>query len=273
MAVIYYLDHPCPVKEQVRPGRMLRLLYGKEHANEAVNRARIANPGARPEDVQVHLSLKDANGKPQLVAGNAAEIYEQCAELEKLAGHCIGCRANVTGHSFGCRGRVDFPISLRAEALLMRRVRHSGGDPTATMLANYFEHNGIKGTRAAEMRALDGVFFESRKPLVRRLTDGRKVSSNQVFELFFQHGAIGPKHARFLLGMFDLVDFELPVQEPLNQLPNLYVIEREDAGMVVQRTGLRLTEQERDRASRQLQTFLGALLLASELDTEVWIKL
>lgn len=272
MAIIYYLDFPCPVKEEVSPGRMLRLLYGQEHANEALNRARKQDPSVKPADVRVDLTLRDSNGRPRLVAGSVAEVQEQAAPLEKLAGHCIGCRANVTGQSFGCRGRVDFPISRRAEVLLMSRVRHSGGDPTATMLANYFENNGIKGNRASEMRSLAGIFFESGKSLARRLTDGRKVSSNQLFEMFFQHGSISPKHARFLLGMLDLVDFELPVEQPLNQLPNLYVVEREDAGMVVQRTGLRLTALEKDRCTRQLQSFFGALLLASELGHEVWVK-
>lgn len=273
MSIIYYLDHPCAVKDNVRPGRMLRLLYGRERANEALNRARKTAPDARPEDVRVELSLKDSEGNVNLVNATAADILRQYQELERHSHHCLECKARVESQAFGCRGRIDFPFSLKAETMLMQRVRASDGDPTAGMLANYFENNGITGNRAADMRNLPGVFFESSMPLVRRLTDGRKVSSNQVFELFFQTGHVGPKHARFLLGMFDMLEPNLPIDRPLNTLPNLFVVEKEDAGMVVQRTGLKVKAGEQDRCTRQLENFLGGLLLASELSHDLWIKI
>jgi hypothetical protein len=272
MPIVYYLDYPCAVKQVVRPGRMLRLLYARDVARDALLRAREQNPQIDAADVRMELSLKDEGGKGRLVSATAAEVAEQYYELEVLKQHCSGCRANILSADFGCRARINFPFSLKAEKLLMRRVRHSSGDPTATMLANYFENNGITGNRAASMRNLPGVFFESDKPLVRRLDDGRRVSSNQVFELFFQHGVISPKHARFLLGMLDLVDFALPVGPPLQELPNLFVVEKEDAGVVVGRVGLRFSELDSEPGTRQLQQFLGGLLLASELGHEIWVK-
>src|SRR5690606_5865662 len=121
MSIVYYLDFPCPVKEQVKPGRMLRLLYARERANEAVNKARKTNPDIRPEDVQVDLTLK-ADGTQQLKVASAAEIQKQYAELESLAHHCKDCRARVEPQSFGCRGRIEFPVSLKAEAMLIGRI-------------------------------------------------------------------------------------------------------------------------------------------------------
>lgn len=273
MPIVYYLDFPCPVKERVPPARLLRLLYAREHAAAALDRAQRDNAAARPEDVRVDLSLKSGDGTRQLVATTVADVEAQLVELNALAGHCNDCRANIEGHAFGCRGRVDFPFSLRAESLLMGRIHASHGDPTAGMLANYFESNGITGNRAAGMRNVPGVFFESDKPLVRRLPDGRRISSNQVFELFFQHGRISPNHARFLLGMFELRQADLPVQPLLSALPNLFVVERQEAGMLVQRVGLTLTKPETDRCARQLQNFCGGLLLASELGHELLVKL
>lgn len=272
MSIIYYLDFPCAVKDNVRPGRMLRLLYGRERANEALNRARKEAPDARPEDIRVELSLKDSDGNVNLVTTTAADIQRQYGELERHSHHCIECRARVESHAFGCRGRIDFPFSLKAETMLMQRVRASDGDPTAGMLANYFENNGITGNRAADMRNLPGVFFESGMPLVRRLGDNRRVSSNQVFELFFQTGHVTPRHARFLLGMFDLLEPNLPIDRPLNSLPNLFVVEKEEAGMVVQRIGLKVKSGEPDPCTRQLENFLGGLLLASELGHDLWVK-
>jgi hypothetical protein len=273
MPIIYYLDYPCPVKEQIPPGRMLRLLYGRERASEALARARKEDLHVSPEQVRVDLSLKDKDRTKQLVGTTVAEVERQFSELDAHSHHCLECRARIEDHSFGCRGRIDFPFSLRAETMLMSRIHESHGDPTASMLANYFENNGITGNRAADMRNLPGVFFESNKPLVRRMQDGRRISSNQVFELFFQSGTIGRNHARFLLGMFELLDADLPIAPPLKSLPNLFVVEREEAGLLVQRVGLTLKEGERDPCARQLENFLGGLLLSSELGHELLVKI
>ena len=273
MSIVYYLDFPCPVKEQVKPGRMLRLLYARERANETVNRARKSNPEVDPADVKVELTIKGEDRTGQLKITTAADIQRQYAELEELAHHCKDCRARSEPQSFGCRGRIEFPISLKAEALMMARVRASHGDPTAGMLCNYFESNGITGNRTAEMRKLPGVFFEGDKPLVRRLEDGRRISSNQVFELFFLTENITSKHARFLLGMFDLYARELPLDKPLHSLPNLFVIEREELGTPVSRVGLHLAgSKDDDRSTRQLQNFMGGLLFATEYECDLWVK-
>jgi hypothetical protein len=273
MSLVYYVDFPCPVKEQVKPGRMLRLLYARERANEAVNKARKSEPEIKPEAVKVDLTIKGEGGQ-QLKVTTAAEIQKQYAELEALAGECRDCRARVEPQSFGCRGRIEFPVSLKAEALLMGRVRSSHGDPTAGMLCNYFESNGITGNRVAEMRKMPGVWFEGDKPLVRRLDDGRRISSNQVFELFFLTEQISSKHARFLLGMFDLYEPGLPLDRGLNALPNLFVIEREEAGMPVSRVGLKLkAAKDDDRSTRQMQNFFGALLFACEYNCDLWVKM
>lgn len=273
MPIIYYLDFPCEVKEQIRPGRMLRLLYARERANEAVNKARKDDPGVDPASVQVELTVKDENREGKLVKTTAGDIQNQYAELDALAHHCKDCRARVEPQSFGCRGKIEFPISLQAEAMFMSRIHESGGDPSGGMLANYFENNGITGNRVAEMRKLPEMFFEERRPLVRRLDDGRRISSNQVFELFFLNEQISHKHARFLLGMFEMYAGELPLDKPLHSLPNLFVIEREDGGIPVKRVGLNLTERPKeDRCTRQVQNFLGGLLFASEYECDLWVK-
>ena len=273
MSIVYYLDFPCDVKEQVRPGRMLRLMYARERANEAMNRARKKDPEAKPEDVRVELNLKDEQGENQVKVTKVAEVHKQYAELEQLGETCRDCRARIEPQSFGCRGKVEFPLSLKAEALLMGRIRDSHGDPTASMLCNYFESNGITGNRPSEMRKLPDVWFEGDKPLVRRLDDGRRISSNQVFELFFLTGQVSSKHARFLLGMFDLYEGELSLEQPLHSLPNLFVIEREESGLPASRVGLRLAEKpDDDRSTRQVQNFLGSLLFATEYDCDLWVK-
>jgi hypothetical protein len=273
MPIVYYLDYPCEVKEEVPPGRMLRLLYARDCSNAALNRARRSNPNVAPEDVVVSLTGNRNGVRRELMQTTADNVQRQVEPLEALAHKCKGCPAGVDGSSFGCRGKIEYPISMRAETLLMSRVHASGGDPSAHMLVNFCESNGITGNRAREMRQQKGTYFESHRTLTRRLPDGRKLNSNQVFELFLQPiGAIRPGHARFLLGMFELLDTGLPLDRPRDSLPHQFVIEREDAGMPVSRTGLRLFEQPADASTRQLIRYLSALLLAAEFGKDLWIK-
>lgn len=274
MSIVYYVDYPCPVKEAIKPGRMLRLLYGRERANEAVNRARKLDANVQPQNVPVSLSLRDETGAKELRTFSAADIYSQYAALENLADHCRNCRARIEQQSFGCRAKLDFPISFKAEAFLMGLIHAKDGDPTPTLLCNYLESNGMAGNQTADMRKLPGVFFESDKPLVRRFADGRKLSVNQLFELLFLTGHITPQHARLLLGLLGLYAANLPLDRGLYSLPNLFVVEKEENGMVISRNGLNLSENSHDdRSTRQIQNFFGALLLGTELGCDTWVKL
>lgn len=273
MSIIFYVDYPCPVKETVKPGRMLRLLYGRERANEAVNKARRDKPDVTPEQVMVNLSLSDGAGTKELKRVSAAEVHRQVAELDALADHCRDCKARVDRQSFGCRSRIDFPFTLKAEAFLMGLIHAKDGDPTPTLLCNYLESNGIVGNQTAEMRKLPGLWFESDKPLVRRFADDRKLSANQLFELLFLTGQISPKHARFLLGLLGLYAGNLPLDRGLYSLPNLFVVEKEESGMVTSRAGLNLSDNSKDdRCTKQIQNYFGALLLGAELGCDVWVK-
>lgn len=274
MPIVYYLDYGCTVKQTVPGGRMLRLLYARDRANQAMNLARKEKPDVSGDEVFVNLTLKDKSRTGQLVRSTVAEIQKQLLELESLAPKCDGCRASVDGGAFGCRGKIDFPLSFKSEAFLMGLIHGKAGEPTPQLLTNYFDSNGITGNRAAEMRQKPGIFFESQKALVRRYEDGTRISINQILELLFMTGQINSRHARFLLGLLDLYEKDLPVDRDLSSLPNLFVVEKEEDGMVVSRVGLRLKEEaENDDSIRHLQNFFGALLLASEVDCDVWVKL
>lgn len=252
---------------------MLRLLYARERANEALNKARRDTPDIAPEQVMVDLTLGAGTGAKELRRISAADVQKQFGPLVALADHCRQCRARVEPQNFGCRSRVDFPISFKAEAFLMGLIHAKDGDPTPTLLCNYLESNGMAGNQPAEMRKLPGVFFESDKPLVRRFADGRRLSVNQLFELLFLTGQISPKHARFLLGLLGLYAGNLPLDRGLFSLPNLFVVEREEAGMVVSRAGLNLSDSPGDdRCTKQIQNLFGALLIGAELGCDVWVK-
>lgn len=273
MALVYYIDYECEVKEQVPAGRFLRLLYARERANEAVNKARLSSQEANLDEVAVQLSIKDQDGKPQPRLTTAGAIIGQYSELDKYSSKCDSCKVKVESRSFGCRNAIEYPISLKAEAFIMSLIHEKGGDPSLAMLMNYIESNGITGNRANEMRKLPKVFFESDKPLARRMADGRKLTSDHMFELLFQHEQINSTHARFLLGMLDLYTDTLPFDRELEQLPEVFIIEKEDSGLVISRVGLKIySKPSEDLSTRQIQNFFASLLLAHEFDSDLWVK-
>ncbi|MHC4840478.1 MAG: hypothetical protein ACYTDT_05875 [Planctomycetota bacterium] len=273
MALVYYIDYPCEVKEQVPAGRLLRLQYARERANEEVNKARRESGITDSDPVEVQLTIKNEDGQKVTKQTTAGEIRKQYAELERYSHHCTDCQVKVDSKSFGCRGTIDYPFSLKAEAFIMGLIHEKGGDPTSAMLMNYVENNGITGNRSNEMRKLPKLFFESDMPLARRLKDGRKLTSDHMFELLFQHEQIGATQARFLLGMLDIYTDTLPFDRSLDQLPELFVLEKEESGLVTSRTGLKLyADADDDRSTRQVHNFFYALFLAHEFKADVWVK-
>lgn len=274
MAITYLIELDCPVKQAVRPAKMLRLLYQRERANEALNKARRKNPAARPEDVKVKVPLAVKKGPPQLAETTAAEIHGRFAELEALSFHCRECEARVVPTAFACRGTIEFPVSLRAEAWLMGLVRGQAGDPVPRMLLNYLASNGITGNRVAEMRRTPEVFFESPKALTRRYDSGEKLSINQLFELLFLTENISAGHARFLLGLFELYEGKLPLDGRAQDFSDLRVFERREAGALVSRSGVRaLPDEGDDRATREIKLFFQAMFLAHELGAGLSVSL
>ncbi len=266
MAITYLIDFDCPVKQAMRPAKMLRLIYQRERANEAFNKTRKKDPGAKPEDVKVRVPVAVKSGPPQIAETTAAEILGRFAELDALSHHCRECPARGLPMAFGCRGEIEFPISLRAEAWLMGLVHGESGDPVPRMLLNYLASNGIVGNRVAEMRRTPEVFFESKKALTRRYDSGEKLSINQIFELLFMTEKISAGHARFLLGMFELYEGNLPNDGRVEDFSNLRVFEKREAGAVVSRSGVKaLPAATDDRSMREMKQYFQAMFLAHEL--------
>lgn len=274
MAITYLIDLSCPVKAHVRTSKMLRLLYQRDRAHEALNKARKRNPQVAAAEVKVLVSLKDSTGKPSLAATNAADVISRFSELDVQSHHCRQCQARVIPQAFGCRGEIEFPISLRAEAWLMGLVHGQASDPTPKMLLSYLASNGIVGHRPKEMRHVPGIFFESNKSLTRRYASGEKLSIDQVLELLFLTEKISPRHARFLLGMFDLYEGNLPLDGDLNSFSGVRVFEKTADGRAVSRAGVR-TESDAldDRSLREIKQFFYAMLMACELDAELKVSL
>lgn len=267
MSIAYLIDLACNVKQQAPAGRMMRLLYEREQALAALNRAREKSAEVDPSRVTVRLTLKDKQGKVHAVKTTVASIGKEFAALESLGEHCRECPARVHKQAFGCRGVIEYPVSLKAEALLMGTIHGVLDDPGPKVLLSYLESNGILGHRVEEMRRTGDVFFQSRKALVRRYDNDHRLSANQLFELLFMAGTISARHARFLLGLMDLYESNLPLQPPMDTFKDRFVYEHLRDGKPSFRNALRIqSSSDDDISERQMKDFLKALFLACELE-------
>src|SRR5262245_40852313 len=106
MSITYLIGLDCAVKQRVRPAKLLRLIYQRERANEAVNKARKKDSAVLPDAVKLTIPMAVKAGPPRLAATTAAEIFGRFAELDGLARHCGECPARTLPSAFGCRGEI-----------------------------------------------------------------------------------------------------------------------------------------------------------------------
>lgn len=267
MSIAYLIDLPCAVKKFVPASRIMRLLYQREQALAALNRARGKSAEVDPNNVAVRLTLKDKKGRTHAVKTTVASISKDFAMLEPHGELCRECPARIARQPFGCRGVIDYPISLKGEALLMGMVHGVMDDPGPKLLMNYFDSNGILGHRVEEMRRTADIFFQSRKALVRRYGGEARLNVNQLIELFFLSGNIDPKKGRLLLGLMELYESNLPLVAPLEVFKHRFVYEHARDGKPSYRNALRIhSSRDDDISERQIKDFFRALFLACELD-------
>ncbi|MCC6573810.1 MAG: hypothetical protein IT462_08465 [Planctomycetes bacterium] len=274
MSITYLIDLPCPVKKHVPASRIMRLVYEREQALLALNRARKKNVDVDAADVHVRLTLKDKQGKAHAVKTTVAAVSIDYAELEPHGEHCKACPARVHKQAFGCRGVLDFPVTLKGEALLMGMIHGVMDDPGPKVLLNYLDSNGILGHQVEEMRRTGDIFFQSKKPLVRRYENDVKLSANQLFELLFLSGTITWQHGRFLLGLMDLYEANLPLIAPLDSFKDKFVYEHMRDGKPSYRNAIKIVSSpEDDNCERQIKDFLRALFLACEMECSLRVVL
>jgi hypothetical protein len=128
------------------------------------------------------------------------ETPAEAAQLPPLASHCEACRANVLKQPFGCYGTLEYPIRGSVEQWLMSRLPETLASTAGHFLVAAIRDFQYNGEPVARLRG-NRSFFESRKPARRQWgpwLSRRTITSDQVLQMMFGLGNLGPSHCVML---------------------------------------------------------------------------
>ncbi|MFE5475110.1 hypothetical protein ACFQ9R_05365 [Nocardia sp. NPDC056541] len=229
MALDYVVDLPCRPKQTLGTEKILELLILRGAAMFTLDDHQ--RNGGRPWR---RLTFSNVVTRPTgavKVRSSVTKALERAAQLDAFVDDCLACPANNDGQSgFGCYGRVNYPLDLAAEEMLLSMLPD---DLTAAGAGTEFkagwDHFGWDGSQAAEVRAASRTFFESPVAPVRQWPTGEILTGDQVFEMLFIGQGFDWSYAKLLAISFRLIILD----EEAGPLLDLAIPESEQASKVI----------------------------------------
>ncbi|MFC9895010.1 hypothetical protein ACFVMC_15095 [Nocardia sp. NPDC127579] len=229
MALDYVVDLPCRPKQALGTEKILELLILRGAAMFTLDQHR--HNARRPWRRMTFRNMVTRPTGTVKVESSVTKALEQAAQLDAFVDDCLACPANNDRQSgFGCYGRVNYPLDLATEEMLLSMLPDdltAGGAGTEFKAGwDYFDWDG---SQAAEARAASRTFFESPVAPVRQWPTGEILTGDQVFEmLFIGHGFEGSL-AKLLAISFRLIILD----EEAGPLLDLAIPESEQASQVI----------------------------------------
>jgi hypothetical protein len=259
MGIDYVLDVSCTPKQDLGGVEgLVNLLKARSRADLILGMCRDNGDARSPAEVELEMVLQTPDGD-QTRRISVQELLDEAASLEPARGHCGGCPANRDSPGFGCYRSIPYPIPEAAEAWLLSLLPDDLDSTAGQLLVRAVEDFGWDGEHAAEMRADDDLFFESRDPLAVRWGDGDgalEIDSNQLFHMLFHVGPIGSTHALLCCLFFGVIPHDIELDALDDRLPLLATA---------------AVPQPPDEACEPLAGFLHTLAIAARLDVDVLV--
>ena len=253
MAIDYGVLLPCIPREQIGTDSILERLKGRERAHTIIQLFRRSGDARPPSQMGFELTRSTPEGEEETRVLIVQDMLDEAAPLDNLAHHCAACAANLTSAPYGCYGRIDYPISSRAERWLLDRLPSVDQPLLWLLLRQGVQELGYNGDSVRALRA-NPAYFEERRVQGRDLGEF-VMSADQVFEMLFLLGSIRPPHAGVLLLFFDLIPRQIEA-DAIRAILNGAL----DADAVQSRFPLRLPAGDDDDTTiRQLKDFFRAL--------------
>lgn len=226
MAIEYFVQFACPVREQITDRQLLDMQKSRSRAISTREALR-ADPnvaGSRPEsEWRITVRTVGPNGVEDR-AVTLDELFAESAPLDALAPHCDKCPANVMGRPFGCGGSVHYPLSAAIEQWLLARLPDDVSGERGAYMLKLFATPGLDGAAidAARQRA---EVFESRTPATRTWGGGffaRKhtVRASQILQIIMGGDSLPANEARALAWLFGYIDANGALQSRPDNSPS-----------------------------------------------------
>jgi hypothetical protein len=212
MALEYFVQYACPVRERISDAELLQMHKSRSRALATLDALR-ANPEtdrSRPEsEWSIAVRTVGPEGTTERRV-TLADLFAESAPLDELAPHCQGCGANVMQRPFGCGGAIHYPITADVEAWLLARLPDDLGSAVGKSLMDTLAQPGLDGAAIDAARQRPDLFASAR-PAERRWGGGlftRKtvVRSSQILQLVMGPDHLEPGQARMLAWYLGYID-------------------------------------------------------------------
>ncbi|RMF78063.1 MAG: hypothetical protein D6737_15995 [Chloroflexi bacterium] len=218
MAIDYIIDYKCFPKQELDTDGIVQRLKDRARAEEIIRLYRREGDTRPPSQMGFELTRTTPDGEETTEVVNVQHLLYRASTLDQYTPYCDGCPANRTGEPFGCVGFIQYPISLAAEAWLLKQLPVPDDTLVWLLLKQGVQELGYDGAQVAELRTAESPYFESADTLARTLGEFQ-ITSNQVFEMIFLLGHIQPHHAGMLLLFFHAIARDLEADEIMHITP------------------------------------------------------
>lgn len=212
MAIDYIIDYDCLPKQTLGTNGILERIKGRERAETIIQLYREHGDDRPPSEMGFELSKNTPDGQSEPIIVVVQDLLDAAQALKPLESACIGCPANRSGEPFGCMGFVHYPLSGRGETWLLNRLP-SPAEPLVWLLLKQGVENFLyDGRSAKQWRENTDAYFEDKIAAVRPLGEFQ-LTADQVFEMIFAVGDIGPNHGGILLLFFGAIPRDIEAND------------------------------------------------------------
>ncbi len=261
MAIDYVIDYDCIPKQHLGTEGIVDRIKGEERAQAIISLFRQNGDERPPSEMGFEFTRTTPSGDEENRVIVVQDLLDDAEQLTPLRRYCVGCPANRSGKAFGCTGFVQYPVSSDGEAWMLDQLPVPDEPLTWLLLRQGIEELKYDGASVKPLRDASDTYFEARDVLKRKLGEF-SIDSNQLFEMIFAVGHIGPNHAALILLFLDGIDRDIEVDQIMKISPA-----PPDAELRL--PFLLKPEKDDDKTIAELKEFLRALYIAWRLNVRV----
>jgi len=191
MAIEYWLEMECPVREQLGADRFKEMLKARLIAIGLLD-TYVGQGMSEAEALQsvINLGRWTPAGRSRDKTIKICDVLEDTRILDVLVDNCKKCPANF-GEGYGCYNLINFPITASAEHWLAGVAKAAGErTDTANIPVRVILDRKLKGAPFAQMRQRMGpkAFELAQAPLItfdKGPFKGRSIWTDQVLDVLF----------------------------------------------------------------------------------------
>jgi hypothetical protein len=218
MAIDYVINYECEPKRELTTEGIIERLKGEERARAIIALFRRNGDDRPPSQMGFEFTRSTPEGDEEKRVIVVQDLLDAAADLRPLEPLCAGCPANRRDQPFGCISFIQYPISAAAERWMLDRLPVPDDTLIWLLLKQGIQEFQYDGSSVRPLRAANDIYFEDSHADLRRLGEFT-LDANQLFEMLFAVGPIGPNHAALLMLFLGAIRRDLEAHEIMHISP------------------------------------------------------